>query len=43
MGLQIMREPLLQEPSAWEAESLVCEVLAHSPVNKFEGHRAEVV
>ena len=38
-----MREPLLEEPSGWEAESLVCEVLAHSPVNKCDGQSGEVL
>ena len=38
-----MRELLLQEPSAWEAESLLCEVLSHSPVNNCDGHRSDVL
>ena len=41
MGLQIHREPLLQEPSAWEAESIDCEGLAHSPVNTCDGHSGD--
>ena len=36
-GLQIMREPLLEEPPGWEAESIVCEALARSPVKTVMG------